>query len=258
MRNLFTAFLLILLLLAAVPLASMQTSAQPPNIYEVSVNAPSSVYTGQQFSIYVNCTYGWGNYSVSAYFAGYNLTGFLPTSTYHNFSLSDPYFIINVSAPLAPQTLYVYITTYAQVGSKTVQASSTQLINVFTPIVLNATVSNPSNVAIHNVTVNFLIDWNGVGHAFIPVIGPGASVPVSIKAVYPQLSQGEHTLSIDVSNAQVLVNGKIQYSTQFYYGTPPNYSWIYYVSAGSIIFAVLLALGAGRRKNRLSSPKWKK
>jgi hypothetical protein len=46
--------------------------------------------------------------------------------------------------------------------------------------------------------------------------------------------------------------------TKFYYGTVPNYSWIYYVAGVVVVVMVIMAMGAGKRRNIPKKPKWKK
>ncbi|MCL4332486.1 MAG: hypothetical protein M1162_03055 [Candidatus Thermoplasmatota archaeon] len=260
MRGIVLTLLVSCLMLFAIPVGvgHSQTPQTHPNIYQVDVSAPSSVYSGQNFTVFINCTYGWENYSVTAYFAAYNLSGISPSGTFHNFTQSSPYFRINATAPDSAETLYLFVSTTVNVGKTSERANSSLAISVFKPVILKATISNPSYIYIYNVTVNYYIDGNHVGKSFIRALAPESTKNVSVDIVYPHLSDGEHSLTINVSNALVRVNGQISFTQHFYYGTPPNFDWIYYASAIAIVFGVLLALSSGKRAGRLSAPKWRK
>jgi hypothetical protein len=248
--------LLAVSLFAFVPAIAGSTAAATPHpsIFHATTTAPAYVYTGENFSLYINCTYGWANYSVTVYTAGYNLTGISPTTTNHSLSPNSPYFKVNVVSPDAAQTLIIHVVATATVGGDYVVSNSTVLVNVLSPIVLHATLTNNGPVAIYNFTVMFYIDGTQVAEKTVPSLGPYGSENITMDLAYPSLSDGEHTISVKVSNSQVSATG----NTAFYYGTPPNYDWIYYLAAAGIAFAILIILGGGKRKTKFSIPKWRK
>ncbi len=252
--------LLVALLLSGgmVGLASIATADS--GLYSANVNVPYYVYTGQQFNLYVNNTFGYSNYSVTIYFAGDNLSGFSPTTTYHNFSASNPDFVIPMTAPGTVQQITVFVKSSAQSSSNTFKASSTYTINVVKPIYLYASVSNKNSVAMYNVTVNFYVDSNFVASKTIPTLSPGQSTMVNYTWTAPYLKNGEHSLTVQVNNSLISINsGGSSVTNHFYYGTPPNYTWIYYIVAAVGVFMIIMVMGAGRRPRvGERSPKWKK
>lgn len=236
------------------------TGSAQSGLYNSNVNTPYYVYTGQNFSLYVNNTYGFSNYTVAVYFAGDNLTGFSPTNTYNNYSTSNPDFVIPIRAPLASQELTLIVKTTAQSGSKTYSTSNQYTIQVIPPIYLHAMVTNKNQAPMYNVTVNFYVDGTFVGSNTIKTLGSQQSYLVNYTWLAPYIKHGEHSLTVQVNNSLISINnGGSSVTSHFYYGSPPNYSWIYYVVAAVGVFMVIMVMGAGRRPRvGERTPKWKK
>ncbi len=230
-----------------------------PSVFNAVVQYRSVAYTGENVTVYVNGTYGFENYNLTVYFAGNNLTGFRPTNTYHNYSVNNPYFSFNITAPTTPQMVYMYVVLSATDGSGTVKFSSMYPLKVVSPMILHATVSNPSSVPVYNTHINFFIDGISVASRVVPYIAPHGKVVVSVTlALTVKLSSGEHTLTVSVNSAALMVNGAVsQYTSKFYYGTPPNYTWIYYIAAAVIAFMAFMAFAAGKKRTP-GMPKWKR
>ena len=109
---------LILLLVSSGSVAAVASAAPTSNsVYNTQVNVPFYVYGGQTFTMYVNNTYGFSNYTVTVYFSGENMTGFSPTNTYHNFSVSNPDFSVKIKAPQESQQLTFLVKTTASSSS---------------------------------------------------------------------------------------------------------------------------------------------
>lgn len=202
---------------------------------------------------------------MSAYFAGSNLTGISPTSTVHKFQAGQPDFSFNVTSPNLSQTLYVTVTSAAQYGSTHVKSSKTFQVDIVDPIVFHAVVLNTGVSTVQNLTVDFYLDnsANPVGNVTVKSIAPNQADTVNF--TYPLnptkfLGNGEHTLKVAANSPLITINGKLGSSTSnFYYGTPPNYNWIFYVAAVVVVFMGFLALSSGRRaKPGMRTPKWRK
>ena len=230
-----------------------------------SVVTPSFSFVGQNFTVYVNDTGGFANYSMTAYIAGENLTGLSPTSTIHNFQANKPDFSFNVTSPNISQTLYISITSGAQYGSSSVKTTHTFQVNIVNPIVFHAVVLNTGVSTVRNLTVDFYLDssTNPVGNVTVKSIAPNQAMTVNF--TYPlnpvkYLGNGEHTLKVTSTSPLITINGQQGSSiSNFYYGTPPNYNWIFYVAAIVVVFMVFLALSAGRRtRPGMRTPKWRK
>ncbi|MCL4341628.1 MAG: hypothetical protein M1431_06010 [Candidatus Thermoplasmatota archaeon] len=236
---------------------SSSASYIPP--FSSAVTLPSYATTGQNVTFYVNDSLGFNNYTVTVYISGENLTGASPSTSYHTTHKSDPDFAVSLKMPSSPQTVYVTVVSGANYSSHYVHRSYSYTVNVIAPIIFYATVSDTGTVAIHNLTVDFTVDGQFVGTATASYIPPGGSYTVNFTYVNPYLTDGEHTLTVSVNNPAVSIDGSTgSYTTHFYYGSPPNYDWIYYVAAVVVAFMIFLAMTAGRRSNLPNRPKWRK
>ncbi len=223
--------------------------------FSPTISYPSFVYKGEKFNIYVNETSGYHSYSVNAYFGGTNLTNFSP-SAYHKTSTNNSNFVIGVRAPENCQNVYVNIrSTALNQTNSTVVSSNVINFNVSNPVKLNATIKNSISSPIYNITVGYSINGVSVGSTHIDIIGPNSTSKVNITVPAALIPKGKDTLSISTNNPDITVSGKS--STTFYYGTPPNYNWIYYIAAVAVAFAIFLLLASGRR-NTVRVPKWKR
>ncbi len=229
--------------------------SSPATSFSPSISYPSFVYKGEAFDIYVNETSGYHNYSVSAYFGGTNLTSFSP-SVYHKTSHNNTNFAIPVTAPLNCQEVYINIISIAlNTTNSTATISNNININVSNPVLLNATIKNSIPMPIYNITVSYYINGAIVGANHINSIGPKSTSKVNITVPAATVPKGKDTLTISVNNPDITVTGKS--SVNFYYGSPPNYDWVYYIAAVVVAIAIFLVLASGRR-NTVKVPKWKR
>ncbi len=231
-----------------------------PSIFSAQVSNPSVAYTGQHITVYVNLTYGFENYNITIYFAGENLTGMTPTNTYHHFSGNSSYFTVPMIMPSTPQTLIFDVDASATTNTGIVSYSVQHQIQVRDPLVLHAVISNPTSVPIQNAKVTFLIDGSVVSTKVISNVPAHGSTNVQTSVILSRpLSRGTHTITVQVDSSVALVNGAgSSYSSTFYYGTPPNFTWIYYVAGAVVIFMVFLAFASGRRSSSAGGPKWRR
>jgi len=135
-----------------------------------------------------------------------------------------------------------YIET-ANFSSSSVRSENSLSVQILTPIIFHATLRNSGNAPIYNVNVEFILNSVEVGNETVHEIAPKSSVIVNYTyssstylngKVVLNVIQGENTLNVTVANTQVtLPDGHNYYVTKFYYGTVPNYSWIYYVAGVS-------------------------
>jgi len=259
MRKIFLSLLLVMMLLlgSALLVTSNASGYAPP--LSSTLTLPSYIGEGQNFTMYVNDTLGFSNYSVTVYVAGENMTGASPSFSYHNTSKS-PDFKVNIRAPLYSETLYIQTFSTAGYNGKIVSSPKYNTsITVISPIIFSVTLTNPGNGYVKNLTVNFYLDGTLIHSEIVSSIPPSGSVNVTYNYTNPSLSTGTHTLGVSTSNPLVEINGRTGLVTMsFYYGSPPNYTWIYYVAAVVAVFMGLMAYGAGRRnKPKVSKPKWK-
>ncbi len=258
MRKLVLSILLVAILLGSVLLVTSSASGYAPPLSS-TLSLPSYIGEGQNFTLYVSDTGGFSNYSVTVYLAGENMTGASPSFSYHNTS-KLPDFKVNITAPLYAETLYIQVFSTGDYNGKVVSSPKYNTsIKVITPIVFSAVLTNPGNGYVKNLTVDFYMDGTLVHTETVSSIGPLKSVNVTYNYTNPSLSIGTHTLGVSTSNPLMEINGHTgTVSISFYYGSPPNYTWIYYVAGVVAVFMGLLAYGAGRRsKPKVSKPKWK-
>lgn len=248
---------LFLLSTVMVPLASSGSQAAYPPVFSATISAPQQVYEGQSFSVYMNATYGFPSYTGVLYIYGYNLSG-LGTSTTKYFPESGYSMRDNLTAPMYEQTLGLVGIVWVYEGSNVLKYRTEYSIQVVQPTFVNVTIRNNGQAPIHNITVNFTLNGVLVGSRQVQNLSPYSSQIVSLAVPSTILHNGINSLVVTVGNPSVSVNGGSSYRTSFYYGTPPNYSWIYYVAAAVIAFMALLVFSAGKRRARPKKPKWKK
>lgn len=260
-----TALITIVLLLFLSSFSAMGISSGytyvPP--FSQAAALPSYSFVNQNFTIYVNETYGFSNYTLTAYIGGENFTGASSQqSSIHKFSATNPDFEFNVTSPAVAQTIYVRVIAAANYNGANVISSQTYTVTVSEPIVFHAQISNKGVSTVHNLTIDFYLDNSQfpTGQVTVASILPNQVLEINYTYPFESLTNGEHTITVTASSSVIQVNGVSgQSSTHFYYGTPPNYSWIYYVAAVVVIFMVLFALSAGRKPSGgMRPPKWKR
>lgn len=235
-----------------------------PSIFTADVGYKSVMLVKSTSQVYVNATSGFKNYNLTVYFAGENMTGFQPTNTFHKYQSDSPYFVFNITAPTTPQTVYFSLNMSATNATGRLYHVASYEISVLSPIVLFATVTNKNPAPIYNVTLAFELDGIQRATKVIPVVHPYSTVKVSVSIVpLPPLKKGEHTITVSIvgNNPLILINGQQanSYTSTFYYGSPPNYSWIYYIAIPVVIFMLFMIYVSGRRPPAGSQvPKWRK
>ena len=249
--------LLIAGLITIVPVDSQAANAT----FGATLSYPGTVYSFEYFHLNVTETPGYSNYSATIYAGAQNVTNMKPITADQKVSEKNGSFEFSLIAPsYAPQTMYVYIQESADYNGVQVKHSQEIEIKVVSPIVFHAQLSDSLPVPIYNLTVLFYLDGQQVGSKYVPSLMPNDTVVVNLTLPSNLVSQGEHSLEITVSNASVFINSNKQsYTTTFYFGTPHNYDWIYYISIGAAIFMGFLFFVATRRKKGMGYiPKWKK
>ena len=267
LRSSSLVIMAVLVSMALVPMISTAGYVPP---FSVSATAPTAVSTGSTFNVTFDAPYGFTNYTLTAYLAADNLSGISSSNatTIHLNSTKNDVLTATIKAPSAPGQLEITYIETANFSSSSVRYENSLSVQVLTPIVFHATLRNSGNAHIYNVNVEFILNSVEVGNETVHVINPKSTVnlnytysssTISNGKVVLNVIQGENTLNVTVANTQVsLPDGHNYYVTNFYYGTVPNYSWIYYVAGVVVVVMVIMAMGAGRRRNIPRKPKWKK
>lgn len=251
------AFILVAVLFLMIVPAAAVADAPYPTVFSSQVSLPS-VYTGQSFPIYVNSTYGFYTYTTMLIFSGENLSGMI--NTFYEAPVGgNPDAVFNITAPSNPQTLTVLLLSTGGGNGTLLRYSKTFTIQVVSPIILNATVYNPTSSVMKNVTVTFGINNNNITTVIIPSIPAYGSQNVTTKSSYLfLLNRGKNTEQIYLNSPTATVNGlKGYYTHDFWYGPVPNYNWIFYIAAVVVVFMLFLVYSAGRRMPA-RRPKWRK
>ncbi len=257
MRKITSIFLLVLLILTGLPVGAHASQLT------IHIDGPTVLGTNQtvQYKVFVE---GYFNlFRCGVIMTGYNLTGASPVNFFVT-SSKDGHFIFNVTAPNVPQTIYLYFTAYGMKNSTTIGAKATRELSVIVKKAMDIKVKikNPEDYALYNTVLSFYIDGRYIGNTTVKVITANSTKDVVYKWIPNGLYKGEHTLTVKLSgNGVVFENGKKTYEYKFYYGEPPSYDYITYMSWGLLILvSTLFTLLFFGRKGKKSgpAPKWKK
>lgn len=232
----------------------------PP--FRSTISLPSTANTNQNVTFYVNDTNGFSNYTVTVYIGADNLTGLSPLNSVHQFQATNPDFKLSFKAPSVAQNIYITVVSAANYGNQSVTSTTTYQVTVVTPIVFHAVVRNSGSNPIYNLTVDFTLNGQLLpGNVTVPVILPNQQITVNYTYPFKSLSTGSYALTVTTEgNPLVTVNGNAGSSTShFYYGTPPNYTWIYYIVAVVVILMAFIAFTAGKKPPAgARAPKWRR
>jgi hypothetical protein len=224
--------------------------------FSVNVSHPSAVYKSQFFHVYMNATPGYSNYTSTIYLGAEYAIGLSSGSSTHQLS-KHGYFEYNITAPnAAGQSIFVTIQTYANFGSAVVSKELNFTIPVYEPITLSAFISNNEATNYNNISVEFLLNGALVSTKVIS-LASGQSKEVSVVEPANLMNNGINTLQVKILNGSLFTGVKTTYQSTFYYGTPPNYNWIYYIAAVVVVFMGFLVLVSGKRKITPGQPKWR-
>src|SRR5881397_656161 len=236
------------ILAAIVALLAAPAAAQGP-IYG-TIAGPNAL-APSQVSAY-NLTIGGGptgavTYTVSWYLTGPNVAGGKPSGNRTRFSL-------NITAPLAEQTMSLAVRISAAVGSSYENTTVEKSIAVITPIVLSASFQNTGTTAAVNVTVRFYVDGVLAGTEKIARLNPGAQVTETLNYLPSGLQPGTHQVRVeaDLDGNGVIdpAKGEAVVSSLFYRGTAPlSTAWTVVVGI-AVFLPVLLLTVALRRRQR--------
>ncbi|AGB04632.1 CARDB domain-containing protein [Aciduliprofundum sp. MAR08-339] len=257
MKKLQIAILISLLLLGTIPLG---VHASQLNIH---IDGPTIIGTNQtvQYKVYVEGYFPL--YRCGILISGYNLTGAKPLNQYVT-SSKDGYFVFNVTAPNLPQTIYLNFVAYGMINNTKIGATTSRVlaVQVKRAMDVNVKIKNPENYDLYNTMLSFYLDGRYIGNTTVKVIKANSTKDVTYKWIPHGLYSGEHVLTVKISNnGVVFANGQKTYEYRFYYGTPPSYEYITYLSWGLLILVIVLFtlffLGRQGKKSG-PAPKWKK
>ena len=260
MKKLPSILIVILLGLTGITIIPLEAHASQLNVH---IEGPTVLATNQtaKYKVYVE---GYFNlFRCGVIIAGYNLTGAKPTNFFVT-SSKDGHFVFNVTAPNVPQTVELYFIAYGMLNSTTIGAKASRVlyVEVKKAIDINVKIKNTENYAIYNTVISFYIDGRYIGNTTVKVIKANATKNIDYKWLPQELYNGKHQLTVKISGKGVVFeNGQQNYVYNFYYGKPPSYDYITYLSGGVLALVIvffLLMLLARKGKKSGPPPKWKK
>jgi len=223
-----------------------------------TIEGPTVVGTGEtcHYKIYVNGYFD--EYQIHVLLAGENLTGASPINETFNSSANNV-FNVNITFPTVPGTVYIYVQSVGIVNGSQPSINITYLqVKVIKSIPFIVKVKNPTPYTIKNVNVTFYLDGSFAGNVTVPSISPNSTVNVTYNYV-GIISNGTHTLKAIInSNVLEFSTGSRSYTIQFYYGKPPDYTWVWYVIAFIVIISIFFYYTFSQSKKRPALPKWKR
>ncbi len=257
MKKIISVLLFTLLFVTFIP-----TGAHASQL-SIHIDGPTVLGTNQtaQYKVYVEGYFHL--FRCGIIMSGYNLTGAKPTNFFVT-SSDNGHFVFNVTAPNVPQTIYLYFEAYGMKNSTTIgaRASRELSIQVKKAMDIKVKIKNTEDYNLYNTVLSFYLDGRYIGNTTVNVIKANSTKDVVYKWIPNGLYDGEHTLTVKISGKGVVFeNDQQTYQYKFYYGTPPSYDYITYMSWGLlIIVSTLFALFFLGKKGKKSgpAPKWKK
>ncbi len=200
---------------------------------------------------------GAGNYSVSYYLSGPDLTGGLPMPDAPK-TASNPNgtFSLNVTAPQPEEQVTLVVVLNSSVtGGAYERTTLTYAITVVAAIVLTATFANDGPAAAVNVPVTFYVDGVLVGRTNISRIEPGATGTATLSFLPAGLGTGQHTVRVEADlNKNGVIEadkGEVVVVDVFYKeGFQLTWPWAGLIIALMVIITVMLILRARSRRRR--------
>lgn len=248
--------LAVALLVAALVLAALPTSAQVPISAELRGNPAIAPGRPGSYNLSVSGGPGaQGNYTVQWHVTGPDPAGALPTAASPTSTTGNrTTFVLNITAPTKEQTITLVVKVTATGGSQTEETTVERSIVVITPIVLSATFRNLASTVATNVTVRFYVDGGLVGTKTIARLDGNGQATVTNDYLPIGLQSGTHQVRVeaDLDGNGVIdpSRGEAIVSDTFYRGTQ-GLSTGWTVALAIVVFVpVLIATIALRRRQR--------
>ncbi len=250
---------ILILFLFLITIAPMGHASQ----LSIHIDGPTVVGTNQtvQYKVYTEGFFK--EYKCGIILVGYNLTGANPLNLYVK-SSEDGHFIFNVTAPNTPQTIYIHFKAYGMENDTTILAREERVLEVQVKKAMDikVKVKNVENYDIKNVVLSFYLDGRYIGNTTVNEIKANSTKSIVYKWIPEGIYQGEHVLTVKISSDGIVFdNDKKVYEYKFYYGNPPSYDYITYLSWGLLILvsALFTLYYFGKRGKKAGpAPKWKK
>lgn len=217
----------LLALLAAPPFLPSTVAQTEPVVADVSGPGSAGPSSVVQYNLTVSGGPGatGGNFSISYYIEGTDVTGGTPTkdAPRTEFSTNTSY-LLSITTPIREQAVTVVVEVNSTNGTAWETATVRKTVEVLTPVLLSATFRNDGPVAAVNVTVRFYVDGGLVGTQRIARVDPGANATVVLTWFPVGLAPGPHevTVTADLNGDGVVdpAKGEVRTSNLFYRKEP--------------------------------------
>jgi len=256
MKKLMPIIFAFILMITLIPLSQ---GAQ----LSIHIDGPTVIGTNQTVEYNVYTEGFFKEYKCGVILVGFNLTGANPTNLYVKTS-ENGHFKFNITAPNTPQTIYIHFKAFGMEDENTIVASEERVLEVQVKKAMDIKVKikNVENYEIKNVVLSFYLDGRYIGNTTVDKIAANSTKSITYKWVPEGIYQGEHILTVKISSEGVVFENDLQtYQYKFYYGLPPSYDYITYLSWGLLILVSTLftLFYFGRRGRKAGpAPKWKK
>ncbi len=225
----------------------------------VEIYGPTTVGTNATYQYTIVVEGYFDGYGYHLFLTGENMSGGT-TNELTGFSYTTNTFKVNVTFPSKTGVYYIYVMGIGEVnGSIEKSTAITYLkVNVVKSIPIELKVKNTAPYEIKNVTVTFFLNGKLVGNSTIGSISPNSTANVTYYYI-GTLENGVNVINARLnSNVVKFSTGSNITTLYFYYGKPPDYTWLWYLLAGIVIFTVAIIYMYSAGKKRPGAPKWKK
>jgi hypothetical protein len=198
-------FITAILLFATLAIQFQQSVQAEGNIVDIKVHVSGepvlgiggmSTYTGTLVDT-KNRNWNYTIYVASE--TGANISGAEPSESAPatgNLTAVNKTFTFDVTAPLDPGDLIVYINISSLTGDHWYR--TTETITVVRPVTISATVDNPSDMRVNNATVRFYVNGDLIDTQNIDQIAPAESTDVSAEWIMEKVPPGWHDTRIEI------------------------------------------------------------
>lgn len=247
-------------------LAVALAAASPRGLGQTSVagviSGPKSLAPGANAFYKLNASGGpaeggAGNYSVSYYLTGKDLTGGLPQASAPKTGTNpNGTFSLNVTAPQPEEQITLVVVLNSSIeGGAYEKTTLTYPITVVAAIVLTATFANDGPAAAVNVPVTFYVDGVLVGRTNISRIEPGATGTATLSFLPAGLAAGQHTVRVEADlNKNGVIEpdkGEVVFVDVFYkQGFQLTWPWAVLIIGIMVFITAMLILRARSRRGR--------
>jgi len=228
--------------LAILPVTSAQTSATDVQIQLYGPSALGSLRTSTYSATFIDPNNRDWNYKV--YITAANTTGASPlfaSPINGTISKDNNTFSFDVTAQKDTGELEIHINC----TSGSLVYEKIQKVYVVSPIKLAANIKNPSNVEIHNATVQFFVDGTEIDKQVIQTIGAGQNTSVESEWISYDKEPGWHDsrIVVDLNSDGVIDTqaGDLIINDKFY--IEGGNDWVFAITVFIGLIALIVGIG---------------